>query len=83
MPAKSKKQQMAMGIALEAKRGEIPMSKLGGSSRQMAGSMTVDQLRDFAKTRRKGLPRRKKRKSNPKKKYAEALMGLEGDRKLL
>lgn len=60
MPAKSKKQQMAAGAALAAKRGEIKKSSLKGSSKQMANSMTEKQLRDFAKTKRKKLPTKKK-----------------------
>jgi hypothetical protein len=60
MPAKSKKQQMAAGAALAAKRGEIKKSSLKGASKQMANSMTEKQLRDFAKTKRKKLPTKKK-----------------------
>jgi hypothetical protein len=61
MPAKSKKQQMAAGAALAAKRGKRSKSSLRGASRQMASSMSEKQLRDFAKTKRKTLPRRKRR----------------------
>jgi hypothetical protein len=59
MPAKSKKQQMAAGAALAAKRGKRSKSSLRGASRQMATSMSEKQLRDFAKTKRKKLPRKK------------------------
>ena len=59
MPAKSKKQQMAAGAALSAKRGERPVSSLRGASRQMAQSMSEKQLEGFAHTKRKGLPRKK------------------------
>lgn len=59
MPAKSKKQQMAAGAALSAKRGERPVSSLRGASRQMAESMSQKQLEEFAHTKRKGLPRKK------------------------
>jgi hypothetical protein len=61
MPAKSKKQQMAAGAALAAKRGKRSKSSLRGASRQMAKSMSEKQLRDFAKTKRKKLPRKKTR----------------------
>jgi hypothetical protein len=63
MPARSKKQQMAAGAALAAKRGKRSKSSLRGASRQMVKSMSEKQLRDFAKTKRKKLPtkRRKKR----------------------
>jgi hypothetical protein len=60
MPAKSKKQQMAAGAALAAKRGKRSKSSLKGASKQMAKSMTQKQLRDFAKTNRKKLPTKKR-----------------------
>lgn len=56
MPAKSKNQQMAAGAALAAKRGDMPMSKLKGASREMAKSMSESQLHDYAATKRKGKP---------------------------
>jgi hypothetical protein len=62
MPAKSKKQQMAAGAALAAKRGKIKKSSLKGASKQMAKSMSKKQLKEFAGTKRKGLPRKKKSK---------------------
>ena len=60
MPARSKKQQMAAGAALAAKRGEQKKSSLKGASKQMADSMSEKQLKDFAKTSRKKLPTKKK-----------------------
>ena len=62
MPAKSKKQQMAAGAALAAKRGKRSKKSLKGASRGMYKSMTKKQLRDIAKTKRKKLPTRKKKK---------------------
>jgi hypothetical protein len=59
MPAKSKKQQMAAGAALAAKRGERSKSSLKGASRQMVKSMSAKQLEEFASTKRKNLPRKK------------------------
>jgi len=59
MPAKSKKQQMAAGAALAAKRGERKKSSLKGASKQMAESMSEKQLKDFAKTKRKNLPKKR------------------------
>ena len=50
---------MAAGAALAAKRGERSKSSLKGASRQMAKSMSEKQLKDFAGTKRKGLPRKK------------------------
>jgi hypothetical protein len=60
MPAKSKKQQMAAGAALSARRGRRSKSTLNGASRTMYKSMSTDQLREVASTRRKGLPAKKK-----------------------
>ena len=40
MPAKSKKQQIAAGAALAAKRGKRSKSSLKGASKQMAKSMS-------------------------------------------
>ena len=60
MPAKSKKQQMAAGAALSAKRGERSKSSLKGASRQMAESMSENQLEEFAGTKRKNLPTKKR-----------------------
>jgi hypothetical protein len=59
MPAKSKKQQMAAGAALAAKRGEKSKSSLKGASKSMAKSMSKKQLEDFAGTKRKSLPKKK------------------------
>ena len=59
MPAKSKAQQKAAGAALSAKRGETPKSRLRGASKQMAESMSENQLEEFAHTKRSKLPDRK------------------------
>jgi Protein of unknwon function (DUF3008) len=40
-------------------RGKPSKSSLRGASREMAISMSEKQLRDFAKTKRKKLPRKK------------------------
>jgi hypothetical protein len=58
MPAKSKKQQMAAGAALAAKRGDKPKSSLKGASKQMAKSMSEEELKKMAGTKRKKLPKR-------------------------
>jgi hypothetical protein len=60
MPAKSRKQQMAAGAALAAKRGGQSRSRLKGASRSMFSSMSERQLRDLAKTKRKRLPTKKR-----------------------
>jgi hypothetical protein len=59
MPARSKKQQMAAGAALSAKRGERPKASLKGASKQMVESMNEKQLEEFASTKRKKLPEKK------------------------
>ncbi len=59
MPAKSKKQQMAAGAALAAKRGETKKPSLKGASKQMAQSMSEKQLKEFAETKRKKLSTKK------------------------
>jgi len=63
MPAKSKKQQMAAGAALSAKRGERSKSSLKGASKQMAESMSEKELHDMASAKRKSLPAKKKKSS--------------------
>jgi hypothetical protein len=60
MPAKSKAQQKAAGAALSAKRGETRVFELKGASKEMYESMSERQLEEFAATKRKGLPSRKK-----------------------
>jgi hypothetical protein len=62
MPAKSKKQQMAAGAALAAKRGQRSKSSLKGASRGMYKSMSQSELRKMAKTKRKGKPTRSRKK---------------------
>jgi hypothetical protein len=60
MPARSKKQQMAAGAALAAKRGKRSKSSLKGASKQMEKSMSEKQLKDIAKSKRKQLPAKKR-----------------------
>lgn len=45
----SKDQRTAARIALAAKKGKYPKSKLKGASKSMYNSMTLDELRDYAK----------------------------------
>jgi hypothetical protein len=58
----SKSQQRAAGIALAAKKGDIPKSELRGASKEMA-KMSKKDLEDFAGTKHKGLPDKKESKS--------------------
>ena len=66
MPAKSKKQQMAAGAALAAKRGKKSKGSLKGPSKSMA-KMSEKELRKIAGTKRKSLPKKKTTKSRSKK----------------
>ncbi len=59
MPAKSKAQQQAAGAALAAKRKEMKVSELQGSSKSMYESMTEKELEELAATERKGMPKHK------------------------
>ena len=56
MPAKSKAQQQAAGIALSAKEDDTPKSKLKGASKSMYDSMSKKELEKMASTKRKGKP---------------------------
>ncbi|MCW5709140.1 DUF3008 family protein (plasmid) [Shinella yambaruensis] len=56
MPAKSKAQQKAAGAALAAKRGDIKKNELKGASRSMEKSMSENELKELASTKRKGKP---------------------------
>ena len=58
MPAESKKQRQAAGIAEAVKEGKVK-AKPGSASAEMAKSMTHEQLHDFAATKEKGLPVKK------------------------
>ena len=61
--AQSKKQQMAAGAALAAKRGENKVSRLKGSSRDMYESMSEKELSEMARTKRGNLPAEKESQS--------------------
>lgn len=62
MPAKSQNQEMAAGIALAAKEGKFPINRLRGASKSMYDSMSSQELRKYASTPRKGLPKNVKKK---------------------
>jgi hypothetical protein len=68
MPAKSKKQQMAAGAALSAKRGERSKASLRGASKSMYVSMSEEELRKLAKVKRKKLPMRNRSAAAVRKK---------------
>ncbi|WP_366655830.1 DUF3008 family protein [Fodinicurvata sp. EGI_FJ10296] len=56
MPAKSKSQQKAAGMALAAKRGETRVSDLQGPSKSMYESMSEKDLEEMASEPRKSKP---------------------------
>ena len=56
MPAKSKAQQSAAGIALAVKEHKKPKSSLRGASKSMFESMSKKELEKMAHTSRKGKP---------------------------
>ena len=56
MPAKSKSQQQAAGIALAAKHGDKKVGDLKGPSKSMYKSMSEKELEDMASTKTKNKP---------------------------
>jgi len=58
-PALHRRDTLAAGAALSAKRGKKGKSSLRGASKGMYESMSTAELKKMAKTRRKGLPTKK------------------------
>jgi len=58
MPAVSKKQQRAMGMAHAIQKGEMSPSEAGPEVRRMAREMKPGDVTDFASTSHKGLPKK-------------------------
>jgi hypothetical protein len=63
----SQQQQKLMGLALSVKRGETPKSGVSKKVLDMVNSMTEKELEDFASTKHKGLPKKKKKESKEEK----------------
>lgn len=61
MPAESVKQKRFMGIALGIKKGKTPKT-YSPEAAKAAEAMSKKALEHFAKTKEKGLPKRKKRR---------------------
>jgi hypothetical protein len=57
--AESEQQQKLFGLALSVKRGKTPRSAVSTKVLDIVDSMTEKQIRDFAKTKHKGLPKTK------------------------
>ncbi len=56
MPAKSKKQQRLMAMAYSLKTGKMDSSDASQTVKDLAASMTVKQLKDYAETDTRDLP---------------------------
>ena len=56
MPAQSKAQQQLMGMAYALKKGEMDPKDASQEVKDLAASMTLKQLKDFAETKYEGLP---------------------------
>jgi hypothetical protein len=56
MPAVSKAQQRLMGMAYAVKKGDMPKSEASKEVLDLADSMTLQQLKDFASTSHENLP---------------------------
>jgi hypothetical protein len=68
MPSVSKKQRRFMAMV-----EHTPKSELSGKAAKAKGSMTHEQLHEFAATKEKGLPTRKhKRQERARSKYQGA-----------
>jgi hypothetical protein len=56
--AESQQQQKLFGLALSVKRGETPRSEASAEVLKIVDSMTEKQIRDYAKTKHEGLPKK-------------------------
>jgi len=70
MPAASKQQQKLMGIVHALQKGDMKPSQASGKAKEMAKSMKKGDVKDFASTKHKGLPKKvKKEDYDPTKMY--------------
>ena len=58
MPALSQQQQKIMGLDLAYKKGKVPASKVSKSVKDLASSMSTQELEKYAGTKHKGLPKK-------------------------
>ena len=63
MPAASKQQQKLMGIVHALQKGDMKPSKASGKAKEMAKSMKKGDVKDFASTKHKGLPKKVKKEN--------------------
>ena len=59
--AKSKEQQRLFGMAHAVQKGELSPSKVGGAVKDIAKDVSPEDVKDFAKTKHKGLPEKVKK----------------------
>ena len=72
MPAKSKQQQKFMGIVRAIQKGDVPASKFSKDARDAGKDMSKSDVKKYAKTKHKGLPKKVKQEllDKLKKEYA-------------
>ena len=72
MPSVSKQQQKFMGIVRAIQKGDVPASKFSKDARDAAKDMSKSDVKKFAKTKHKGLPKKVKQEllDRLKKEYA-------------
>ena len=63
MPATSQQQQKLMGIVHALQKGDMKPSKASGKAKEMAKSMKKSDVKDFASTKHKGLPKKVKKEN--------------------
>lgn len=61
MPATSQQQQKLMGIVRALQKGDVKPSSVSKKAQQMAKSMDPKDVKDFAATKHKGLPKKAKK----------------------
>ena len=63
MPSASKQQQKLMGIVHALQKGDMKPSQASGKAKEMAKSMKKGDVKDFASTKHKGLPKKVKKEN--------------------
>ena len=63
MPAASQQQQKLMGIVHALQKGDMKPSQASGKAKEMAKSMKKSDVKDFAATKHKGLPKKAKKEN--------------------
>lgn len=63
MPASSKQQQKLMGIVRALQKGDLKPSQVSDKAKDMAKSMKKSDVKDFASTKHKGLPKKVKKEN--------------------